>query len=96
MLTPDEARDIMGAYGIVKKAFHELYGYTGANMFVNDGREAGQHIPHVHFHIFGRSANEPGDPYKILSNPRDYPVGSLEPPELKERMELLRKSLRVS
>jgi diadenosine tetraphosphate (Ap4A) HIT family hydrolase len=38
----------------------------GLSTFVNDGRRAAQHIPHVHVHVFARSATEPANPFEIL------------------------------
>jgi diadenosine tetraphosphate (Ap4A) HIT family hydrolase len=41
-------------------------GVEGLSAFVNDGLRASQHIPHVHVHVFGRSAGEPGNPFEVL------------------------------
>jgi diadenosine tetraphosphate (Ap4A) HIT family hydrolase len=41
-------------------------GATGLSTFVNDGRRASQHIPHVHVHILGRAATESANPFEVL------------------------------
>lgn len=40
-------------------------GWDGANVFVNDGPAAGQHVPHVHLHLLPRRR---GDGFRTVSN----------------------------
>lgn len=85
-----ESLGIFAAVRAIKRAFADLHGTTGLNLFVNDGRKAGQHVPHIHFHVFGRSDAEPISPYRIVNNPTDFPVRSLSPDELSARVNALR------
>ncbi|GAB3765282.1 hypothetical protein GCM10028864_60140 [Microlunatus parietis] len=42
-------------------------GSTGLSGFANDGIHARQETPHVHLHVYGRSATEPVNPYQRLA-----------------------------
>jgi histidine triad (HIT) family protein len=66
-LNSAESNDVFAAVRHVKKVFNELSGKTAFNLLENDGVEAGQHVPHVHFHIFGRSSGEVVSPYEIMN-----------------------------
>lgn len=92
-LNPEEAADVMKAYGALKKAQFDLDQYTGGNLFVNDGRVAGQHVPHVHFHVFGRAEHEAKNPYKVLANLKNGPDLRLEPIEIRRRADRLKLAL---
>lgn len=94
-LTKEEAADVMRAYGLLKKVQFDLDQYTGGNLFVNDGREAGQHVPHVHFHVFGRAEHETKNPYKVLSNLKVEPVEQLAKSEIRRRADRLKQALIV-
>ncbi len=41
------------------KSYLEQFAPQGFNMGWNVGEVAGQHVPHVHFHVIGRYADEP-------------------------------------
>ncbi len=71
-LSDDEIKDM---FSIVKKlflSFKDIYGITGYNFFANDGRVAGQHVPHMHFHFYGRSEDEAVDPFDVLGDKDRY------------------------
>eukprot|EP01028_Stygiella_incarcerata_P013237 TRINITY_DN81675_c0_g1_i1.p1 TRINITY_DN81675_c0_g1~~TRINITY_DN81675_c0_g1_i1.p1 ORF type:complete len:144 (-),score=31.52 TRINITY_DN81675_c0_g1_i1:118-549(-) len=52
---PDEILgDIMKTIKHMEKAVLSLEGVTACNVFQNNGKDAGQIIPHVHFHIIAR------------------------------------------
>lgn len=89
-----ESLGVFAAVRTIKHAFANLYGTTGINLFVNDGREAGQHSPHIHFHVFGRATTEPISPYRILNNPAEFPVEPLAPDDLRTRVAELRDAIR--
>lgn len=50
-------------------------GATGLNLLQNNGPVAGQVVPHVHFHLIPRSAN---DGLGFRWNPRSYQAGEAE------------------
>lgn len=50
------------------KAFKKERNACGFNLIVNDGIKAGQHVPHVHWHILFRFEKEPISPLKILGD----------------------------
>jgi diadenosine tetraphosphate (Ap4A) HIT family hydrolase len=51
----------------VRAYFADRYGTTGLSCFLNDGARAGQETPHVHLHVFGRSADESPNPFEVLA-----------------------------
>lgn len=71
-LTEEEVCDVFRAAKNLHEAFTRLYATTGYNMFVNDGVSAGQHVPHVHFHFYGRSTDEHLNPFTTLNDREKY------------------------
>ena len=71
-LSDEETKAIFLVVNKLQLAFKELYNSTGYNFFANDGRVAGQHVPHVHFHFYGRSENETVNPFDILGDKEKY------------------------
>lgn len=67
-LTTDEMNDVLVAVRDVHYVMQKVFDRDDYNLFVNNGYAAGQHIPHVHFHYFGRSQKEHIDPFTILNN----------------------------
>ncbi|GAB0100992.1 Nitrilase and fragile histidine triad fusion protein NitFhit [Sergentomyia squamirostris] len=53
-LTPEEISDFFNAAIVVQGVLEDFYGVTASNVTVQDGREAGQTVPHVHCHILPR------------------------------------------
>lgn len=92
-LTSGEAADVIKAYGLLKQANRDLDQSTGGNLFVNDGRIAGQHVPHVHFHVFGRAEHEATNPYSVLNNLKSEPVPRLDPAEIRRRADRLKAAI---
>ena len=92
-LLPQEAADVIKAYGVLKQAHFELDQCTGGNLFVNDGRVAGQHVPHVHFHVFGRAEHEEANPYSVLNNLKSETVPRLDTVEIRRRADRLKTAI---
>lgn len=57
-LSPDQASRLSVVAVKVGKALQEVLGATGLTVGLNDGRVAGQGVPHVHLHVIPRF---PGD-----------------------------------
>lgn len=57
---PDE--EYIGIFRVAKSIAKQLPLFldevTAANLVVNDGKDSGQHIPHVHIHIIPRRKND--------------------------------------
>lgn len=82
-LTPEEILDIFALVKKVDKYFQKFHKTTAFNLVVNCGKASGQHIPHVHFHFFGRSKNESISPYTKMNNYKKYPMKNLSDEKLK-------------
>lgn len=54
-LTNDEYVDLFQSVRTVQNALKDHYKATGFNVAVQDGRVAGQSVPHVHVHILPRT-----------------------------------------
>mmetsp|Transcript_12905 Transcript_12905/g.33621 ORF Transcript_12905/g.33621 Transcript_12905/m.33621 type:complete len:227 (+) Transcript_12905:1-681(+) len=53
-LTVDELTDLWRSVSVIAHRLEAHYGATAANIAVQDGRDAGQTVPHVHVHILPR------------------------------------------
>lgn len=51
----------------VNSIFKKHFNSDDFNLFCNIGKSAGQHIPHIHFHIFNRSTDEKYNPLDKLN-----------------------------
>ncbi len=91
-MTPEEVVSIHRAAKAILAAFGDLYGATALNVFVNDGVAAGQSVPHVHFHVFGRYEEEPENPFAILNDKSRWP-GPLPEQEIRLRADQVRAAL---
>jgi len=70
-LTPKIAQDLYLAVHEIERAFIENLkndGVTGFNIAMQDGRSAGQSVPHVHVHILPRKGNEFSPPDRVHSS----------------------------
>jgi diadenosine tetraphosphate (Ap4A) HIT family hydrolase len=76
-LEPEEMTDLLVMVKAASQALKDLYGVIGFNFFSNNGTKAGQHAPHVHFHLLGRTENETISPLKILNNPKEFNITRL-------------------
>lgn len=88
--------EIVGIFKLAKKVyqyFQKKNKITAFNLFVNSGKAAGQHVPHVHFHFFGRSEKEKISPYKKMNNSALYPVEKLSEEKLKKEVEKMRQEI---
>lgn len=61
-LTSNEKNDIWNMVDIVKTFLDKEYKPDGYNIGINNGKAAGQTIPHVHIHIIPRYNNDIKDP----------------------------------
>lgn len=91
-VTRREMVHIHGTAKAILAAFGDLYGATALNVFVNDGVAAGQSVPHVHFHVFGRREGEPENPFPILNDKSRWP-GPLPAEEIRLRADQIRAAL---
>ncbi len=96
-LTPKEKQSIESLRVRIVSALTLTFGATGFNFAWNEGKEAGQSVPHFHLHILPRKSGDSGiteyEPRKFL-----YRSGSrAETPEseLEEVAAAIRKHLRV-
>ncbi len=69
-LTPEEKSAIESVRMVVAKALTKLYGAEGFNFAWNDGKNAGQSVPHFHLHVLPRKTGDAGiyqyEPRKFL------------------------------
>lgn len=72
-LTPGEVVSIVGRLQEVRSQFRQASGVTGLSCFANDGSAARQETPHVHLHVFGRSAQEQDNPFELLGRRLSQP-----------------------
>jgi len=57
-LTGEEAAELRDLIARLDKAEKKLFGATGYLLLQKNGKEAGQSVPHVHFHYFPRKTGE--------------------------------------
>lgn len=55
---PEEEIDFLKKLPNIVKRIREITNATGINIWQNNGKDAGQTIPHVHFHIVPRYTND--------------------------------------
>jgi diadenosine tetraphosphate (Ap4A) HIT family hydrolase len=94
-LSHKEAADLIKMVSLFKRMFHASAHKTGFNVFENDGPEAGQHVPHAHFHMLGRASDEPVNPYKILNELKTNPIEKLELNEIQGRVAEFKNQLQT-
>lgn len=69
-LDDDEILDIKETIKKIFSIYSKSEGCIGYNTLNNNGtKEIGQHIPHVHIHLFLRFPHEKVSPFKVLSDP---------------------------
>ncbi len=72
-LTQEEKNAIEELRVLVMKKLKEVFGYAGFNFAWNDGKIAGQSVPHFHLHVVGRKEGDTGileyEPRKFLYRP---------------------------
>ncbi|MFQ5804962.1 MAG: HIT family protein [Phycisphaerae bacterium] len=57
-LPPDEVAEIARHLGAIARRVLAVTGAEGYNVLQNNGKVAGQEVPHVHFHIIPRRAGD--------------------------------------
>ncbi len=84
-LTQEEKNAVEMLRVPVMKKLQEILDYTGFNFAWNDGKIAGQSVPHFHLHIVGRKEGDTGileyEPRQFLYRPgsrEDSPESELQ------------------
>jgi bis(5'-adenosyl)-triphosphatase len=57
-LSIEEHNDLFHSVRVVSAAIERHYSATAMNVAIQDGKDAGQSVPHVHVHILPRKAGE--------------------------------------
>lgn len=57
-LTKDEVTEMFGCVHRIAPILEGVYSSSGLSIIIQDGRDAGQTVPHVHVHLLPR---QPGD-----------------------------------
>jgi len=57
-LNVEEVSDLFTTAQLVSKAVEEKFGCTSCTIAIQDGKEAGQTIPHVHVHVIPRKVGD--------------------------------------
>jgi len=70
-LPPEETAELARQLGAIAKRVVAATGAEGYNILQNNGRVAGQEVPHVHFHIIPRRAGD-GLGYRWNAKPADH------------------------
>ncbi len=60
--TPEERNSLLSALNKVKEDLEQQAKPDGFNIGINDGKEAGQTVPHAHIHIIPRYEGDVDDP----------------------------------
>jgi len=85
-LSREEAAELLEAAGAIAEACRSQLGAKGVNFWINQGRVAGQVVPHLHLHVVPRYAEE-----EVKVEVRAERAAQQE---LEETAERLRKGLR--
>ena len=65
-MPPEEAADVFGVLSKIVPAVEAAVGADASTVAVNNGEEAGQEVPHVHWHIIPRFADDGAGPIHAL------------------------------
>jgi len=72
-MTAAEQAAILGLFKKIKTALTKVFGTDGFNVAWNEGKLAGQSVPHFHLHVLPRKVGDTGvtgyDPRKFLYRP---------------------------
>lgn len=94
-LTDDEKEAIEDMRIRITRALKKLFGAEGFNFAWNDGKMAGQSVPHFHLHIVQRKTGDAGiygyEPRKFIYRPGERETSPEE--ELNAVSELIRRAL---
>lgn len=90
-MPPARAVELLADVQKVAEAVQKATGATGINIWQNNGEDAGQTIPHPHFHVVPRTANDglyknPEQPKEMISEEAASPLqtkieAALNPPK---------------
>ncbi|EDW17507.2 nitrilase and fragile histidine triad fusion protein NitFhit [Drosophila mojavensis] len=81
-----EVTDLFATVCMVQRMLETIYGTTSATVTVQDGANAGQTVPHVHFHVMPRRNGDFGHNDQIYVK-LDERVENLPPRTLQERID---------
>jgi len=84
-LTPDQAAAMLRNLPALVRAVRAATGCEGVNVLQNNGRVAGQVVPHVHFHIIPRNS---GDAFHF-----NWPAGEYADHRAEELAQAIRQQL---
>ena len=84
-MPPDRMAAITRRLPQLGRAVREVMGVEGFNVLVNEGRVAGQEVPHVHFHLIPRVS---GDGLGYRWDVGKYPEGRAEEIQLRYKKAL--------
>ena len=94
-LADDELRAIFDLQKRLKKPMIEVFNAEGFNYAWNEGKDAGQSVPHFHLHILPRKKSDTGifeyEPRKFLYRPGERETSPKE--ELSKIAELIRENI---
>ena len=94
-LNENELRAMFSLIAKIKPALKEAFQATGFNHAWNEGKDAGQSIPHVHIHLIPRRSGDVGiyeyEPRKFIYRPGVRETSPEE--ELKEVAKLIKENL---
>lgn len=85
-----DADDVAGLWSLVHEVTRAVTAATrspAATVAVNDGKEAGQEVPHVHVHVVPRKANDGASGLHSMFRDR--------PPSTQEELRKIAQTLRV-
>jgi diadenosine tetraphosphate (Ap4A) HIT family hydrolase len=80
---PEEEMGFLKKLPIISKQLKEVTGATGLNLFQNNGKDAGQVVNHVHFHLIARFPND-----GVMKLPEQSELDENEAKEIVEKFNL--------
>ena len=84
-ILPETAHEIMDQLRRLAPAIERAVDADATTIGFNNGRAAGQEIPHVHGHIIPRSRGDGGGPIHVV-RPRESGPGDQSPDEIADRI----------
>lgn len=83
----DELADLFRPVGALARAVMDAFGAPGLNVLQNNGRVAGQVVPHLHVHLIPRRPDD-GLGYR-------WPAREADPQVLRQQAEAIRANLKL-
>lgn len=74
-MTPELVSELYNAVYAIERAIKDNRDITDFNIAMQDGKKAGQSVPHVHVHILPRKGDEFSPPDKVHASIQDADVG---------------------